>query len=113
MTGGRASRAKGARRELEAVRILQEAGISAEKVPLSGAVGGSYGGDISCPILGVDRRLEVKARATDFSLIRRWLGDHYGLVLKADRKPALIVLRLSDFAQLAIGADRKRLEAAE
>jgi hypothetical protein len=112
MSGGRASRAKGARRELEAVRILQAAGIAALKMPLSGSVDG-FAGDITCPVLGVDRRLEVKARASDFSLIRRWLGDHYGLVLKTDRQPALIVIRLDDFAQLAIGADLKRLEAAE
>jgi hypothetical protein len=92
---------------------MQTAGLAAEKTPLSGSVGGKFAGDISCPILGVDRRFEVKARASDFSLIRRWLDENYGLILKTDRKPTLVVMRLDDFAELAYGADRKRLEAAE
>jgi Holliday junction resolvase len=113
MTGGRASRLKGNRAERRAVSTLQEAGLAAERIPLSGSAGGSFSGDISCPILGIDRRIEVKCRATDFALIRRWLAEHYALILRTDRQDDLIVMRLSDFGDLAYGADRKRLEAAE
>jgi hypothetical protein len=109
--GGRRSRDKGARSEREAVAILQAAGIAAEKIPLSGAAGGSFVGDITTPVLGIDRRLEVKCRAAGFGLIYRWLAGHYGLVLRADRSEPLIVLRLKDFAELALRTDQGRCGA--
>jgi hypothetical protein len=49
MTGGRASRQKGNRTERAIVRVLQERGLAAERVPLSGSMRGRFGGDISCP----------------------------------------------------------------
>ena len=52
--GGRASRAKGNRTERAVVRFLQNAGFSAERVPLSGSAGGSYFGDITVPVIGRD-----------------------------------------------------------
>ena len=105
---GRMSRNKGLRGEREVVHVLQEHGIAAERVPLSGAAGGSYTGDINCPVLGRDERLEVKWRATGFTQIYGWLADHYGLVIRQDRAEPLICIRLKDFARLAIAADRKR-----
>lgn len=107
--GGLRSRNKGARIEREAVNLLQEAGIAAERVPLSGAVGGSYKGDVSMPVLGHDVTLEVKARAAGFKQIYGWIAGNYGLVLRADRQEPLICLRLSDFADLARLSDELRL----
>lgn len=107
-TGGRRSRAKGNRIEREAVAILQAAGIAAERIPLSGSAGGSFVGDITAPVLGVDRRLEVKCRAAGFTTIYRWLAGHFGLVLRADQAEPLIVIRLRDFAELAVDADGRR-----
>jgi Holliday junction resolvase len=109
MSGGASSRRKGARIELEAVHILQDHGLAAEKVPLSGGAGGRWTGDISVPVLGLDRRLEVKCRATGFRKAYEWLADNYGLVIRADRAEPLVCLRLRDFAELAITADRKRV----
>ena len=109
---GRKSRDKGARAEREAVAVLQEHGLAAERVPLSGAAGGRFVADVSVPILGLDKRLEVKCRATGFRSIYGWLADNYGLVIRADRSEPLIVVRLSDFAALAIRADAIRKEAA-
>src|ERR1700752_2920714 len=60
--GGRASRQKGNRVERAIVAALQEAGFAAERIPLSGSAGGRFSGDITMPLLGVDRRVEVKAR---------------------------------------------------
>jgi len=60
--GGRASRQKGNRTERALARYLQERGFAAERVPLSGAARGRFGGDVSVPLLGIDRRCEVKAR---------------------------------------------------
>lgn len=109
---GRHSRNKGARVEREAVAILQEAGIAAERIPLSGAAGGSFSGDISMPVMGRDRRLEVKCRAAGFKQIYDWKGGNYGLVLRRDRDAPLIVLSLKDFAELVNRVEWERYRAA-
>ena len=61
---GRRSRNKGARTERSIVNALQANGIAAVRVPLSGAVGGRFAGDIVLPLMGRDLCVEVKARAT-------------------------------------------------
>ena len=51
--GGKHSRNKGAAYEREIVNQLKDYGIEAERVPLSGAMKGNYGGDIKLgPVLG-------------------------------------------------------------
>jgi Holliday junction resolvase len=88
--------------EREVVALLQEAGIAAEKVPLSGAVkGGKFEADIDCPVRGIDRKLECKHWKGGFKTIHRLLASHYGLVVRDDRTEPLIVMRLKDFAELA------------
>jgi hypothetical protein len=77
-------------------------------VPLSGAARGRFGGDVSVPLLGVDRRIEVKARRNGFAQLYAWLGDHDFLILKADRKEPLVVLRLSEAARIAALAERNK-----
>ena len=62
MSGGRASRDKGNRAERAIVKFLQERGFAAERVPLSGSAGGSYLGDLTVPVIGIDRVVEVKVR---------------------------------------------------
>src|ERR1700745_3003483 len=70
--GGRKSRDKGNRAERSVVKFLQDRGFAAERVPLSGSAGGSYLGDISVPVLGVDRVVEVKCRANGFRELYAW-----------------------------------------
>jgi Holliday junction resolvase len=60
--GGSASRDKGARMERAIVHALQGHSLAAERVPLSGAAHGRFGGDISVPALGRDLRGEAKCR---------------------------------------------------
>jgi hypothetical protein len=60
--GGRRSRDKGNRAERALVRALQDHGFAAERVPLSGAAGGKFAGDVTVPLMGLDRRVEVKCR---------------------------------------------------
>ena len=43
--GGRASRNKGNRTERAIVRLLRDRGLAGERVPLSGAARGRFGGD--------------------------------------------------------------------
>lgn len=57
--------------------MLREAGVPAQRVPLSGAAGGRFAGDI---ILGDGRRCEVKIRRSGLSLLYRLLGDQPGPV---------------------------------
>ena len=96
-----ASKRKGDGFEREVVAILQEAGIAAEKIPLSGAIkGGSFEGDIRCPVRGQDKKLECKRRAQAFGTLYGFLGSNYATVVRDNRTPALVVLRLTDFMEL-------------
>ena len=85
------SKDKGNRVEREIVKRHLAAGIEAERVPLSGAVGGSYSGDLR---VGSDLKAEVKARASGegFRLLERWLGDNDLLFLRRDRTAPLVVM---------------------
>jgi hypothetical protein len=109
MRGGRKSRDKGNRAERAIVRLLQERGFAAERVPLSGAAGGSYRGDINVPVLGVDRVVEVKCRANGFRALYAWLTDRDILIVRADRREPLCVLPLrlaADVAAKAAGHEK-------
>jgi Holliday junction resolvase len=108
MSGGRASRDKGNRAERAVVRLLQEYGFTAERVPLSGAARGRFGGDVSVPLLGRDRRAEVKCRGNGFRQLYDWLGTHDFLVVKADRSEPLIIVRLKFAAEIAKLAERAK-----
>jgi hypothetical protein len=102
--GGKHSRDKGGRRERSVTSALQDAGFAAEKIS------GMYkaGPDISLPLLGIDRDIEVKSRASGFERIRAWLADRYALVVIVDREEPIVVLRLRDAIQVAKAAERRR-----
>jgi Holliday junction resolvase len=108
MSGGRASRQKGNRTERAVVRLLQERGFSAERVPLSGAARGRFGGDVSVPVLGIDRRVEVKVRGDGFREIYRWLDGADFLIVRADRRELLVVIPLKLAAEIAMVAEQGR-----
>ncbi len=91
---GKKSRDKGARFEREIVAILQSMGRAGEKMPLSGALGGKWAGDISAPVLGSDWRVEAKVRADGFKKIYDYLGLNDALIIKADRCRPLVVVDL-------------------
>jgi Holliday junction resolvase len=101
---GRRSRDKGARTERAIVRLLQEAGFAAEKIS------GMYkpGSDISVPLLGVDRKTEVKCRARGFGQLYAWLHGAEFLIIKADRSEPLVVVRLKLAAEIAAIAERNK-----
>lgn len=108
MAGGRRSRDKGNRTERAIVRVLQDHGLGAERVPLSGSAGGSYAGDLTLPLLGVDRVVEVKARANGFRELYAWLEGRDLLVIKADRRASLVVIPLDLAARIAMAAEAKK-----
>jgi len=106
MTGGRASRKKGDRAERAIVHFLQDRGLAAERVPLSGSAGGSYCGDVTVPVIGRDLTAEVKVRARGFAQLYDWLAGRDFLVVRADRREPLVVLPLRLAAEIAGAAER-------
>lgn len=90
-------RRKGSAFERAVVALHRELGTPAERVPLSGAAGGSYTGDVKIGPLGSEKATftaECKARGKGggFKLIERWLGGKHLLYLKRDRQPPLVVM---------------------
>ena len=106
--GGRASRNKGNRTERAIVRLLRDRGLAGERVPLSGAARGRFGGDISVPVLGRDLRGEAKCRGDGggFKSLYDWIEGRDFLVIRADRKPMLVVARLELAADVVMAAER-------
>ena len=111
--GGRASRDKGNRTERAIVRLLQERGLAGERVPLSGAARGRFGGDISVPALGRDLRGEAKCRGDGggFKSLYDWIEGRDFLVIRADRKPLLVVVTLELAAEVVMAAERTKGDA--
>jgi Holliday junction resolvase len=100
----RGRRVKGARFENEVVDALQGHGIAAERVPLSGAVkGGSFEGDVLCPVQGQDWKLECKRKARAFTTLYRFIGGNNAVVVRDDHTKPLVVMTLETFARLARG----------
>jgi Holliday junction resolvase len=110
MSGGRASRDKGSRAERALVNLLQAAGFAAERVPLSGAAHGRFGGDVSVPLLGVDQRVEVKVRVDGFRELYRWLDGADLLVVRSDRHEPLVIIPLRFAIEIAVAAERGRAQ---
>jgi hypothetical protein len=69
--------------------------MTAVRVALSGAGGDRFAGDIVLPLIGRDFCVEVKARADGFRELYSWLDQRDGLILKAHRQEALVVVWLS------------------
>jgi Holliday junction resolvase len=110
MSGGRAPKQKGDRAERQIVGLMLTAGFSAERSLRPGATPGrkatTY--DISMPLLSVDRRVEVKSRSDGFSRLYAWLEGNYALIVKADRKEPLVVMRLRDAMEVAQAAESRK-----
>jgi len=90
------SRRKGARVENDIANAIQRHGIPARKRS------GMYirGHDLDVQVRGRTLRAEVKSRAQGFGTVYRWLEGRDVLIVKADRKSALVVLPLDLAAQL-------------
>lgn len=87
---GKKSRDKGARFEREVVNFHKELGLDAERVPLSGALKGSYAGDVRIEAFIA----ECKRRANGFNQLYGWIEHDNAdlLVIRSDNKPRMYVL---------------------
>ena len=94
---GKSQRDKGQRREREIVHHWTGRGVKCARVPLSGAAGGDYAGDIDIYAFGRDEAPligEVKARGTGagFKTIKKWLGSNDMLILHEDHSARLYLI---------------------
>jgi hypothetical protein len=82
-------------------RLLQAQGIAATKIS------GMYkpGADISVSLHGSDRAVEVKCRSAGFAQLHDWLNQRDVLIVKADRREPLVVLRMGLAMQTARAAE--------
>lgn len=103
---GKPSRDKGARVERELVAALNEVGLDAKRVPLSGAARG-FKGDIiiSNEFTSYTRKtwqVEVKARkdGSGFKTLEAWLGDNDFLFLKRNNADPIVVMSWDSFLNL-------------
>jgi hypothetical protein len=103
MSGGRSPKRKGVRIERMLAQQLLKHGVVCARVPLSGAAGGAWSGDIHLELLGRTCRVEVKARHA-FTSLYRWLSRADLLLLKADRLDPIAVLPLRLLAELIAAA---------
>lgn len=92
------SKDKGRRAEHFVVALHTNVGVEAERVPLSGSLGGKYSDDVVLPF----GRGEVKARKNGegFKTLEGWMKDCAALFLKRDRQPCLVVLTQEAYVDL-------------
>ncbi len=93
------NKAKGYRVEREIVKLHEAIGIPAERIPLSGAAGGSFKGDV---VIDGHWRAEVKCRGSGsgFSTMEKWLGDNDLLFLKKDRSMPFVAMTWETYQKL-------------
>jgi len=103
----RGRRIKGSQGVRELVKILNEAGVPARSVPLSGAMSSTgFGGDVLVGeppvpgrggmVLGPEQRWEVKRRR-GFASIYKWLEDAAVLAFRGDRGEWIVTMRLDTY----------------
>ncbi len=104
-----ASRVKGDAFEREIVHKLIAGGLEAQRVPLSGAAKGRFGGDIQATVCGIWEKLECKIRKRAWLDLYGWIEDNFCLVIRRNAEPGkpvpetLVVMRLDDFIRLSKG----------
>lgn len=105
---GRKHKQKGDRVERKIVALHKAAGIMAERIPLSGAAGGSFSGDLKLE-LGEGLLGEVKARkeAAGWKTIKTWLGNNDVLFLVEDCCEPLVVLTWASYQAVLQGMAEK------
>jgi hypothetical protein len=99
MSGGRAPKRNGVRAKQALVRLLCELGLPCARVPLSGAIGGAWPGDIQLELRSSTLKIEVKARR-EFRTPHHRLAGVDPVPLKGDHQQPLAVLPIALLAEL-------------
>lgn len=92
---------KGRRAEHAIVKLHTDIGVEAERMPLSGSLGGKYSDDV---LIAGRVRAEVKARksGTGFKTLETWMKDCPIMFLKRDRVAPLVVMTAAMYQELAL-----------
>ena len=99
---GSSSKRKGTRFEREVREFFENfLGVEAYRIPLSGAARG-FKGDLIVPDVFGDRPVECKFGNRVPKTPYVWLGDNAALIMRRKWEPALIVMRLNDWAELVM-----------
>ena len=96
------AKAKGARIEREIRDRHLALGIPAEKMPLSGALGGEWSGDLR--VAGMKAEVKARARGAGFTTLEKWLGSNDLLFLRKDRSDPMVVLSWDAWSKLIVSA---------
>ncbi len=98
------SKRKGYYNERKIVQLLNEAGIPAQRIPLSGALGRTMHADLSGDIDIMDLKAEVKARANGqgFTVLEKWKRDNDLLILRRDRKDPMVCMDWDVYIKLML-----------
>lgn len=107
---GRKSKDKGYRFE-NALRIVLNAFGPCERMPLSGAIGGDFSGDLRWLIRNVRMKIQCKKKARGFKLIYNELKSHDALIIGADREPPVLCIPLHKFAEIFLHEPEENPEA--
>jgi hypothetical protein len=99
---GRRSRRKGAGAELDVLHIGQDNGFAVTKRSRMYRAGH----DLDWPLLGVDRRIEIKRHANGQGRLYAWLAPVFAVIHRGDRREWLITLRLTDALEISKAAER-------
>ena len=108
---GRKSQRKGYRNEAAFVKRMEAHDLAAQRMPLSGALGGvagmDLGGDVKIWTVWNEWRVECKCRKDGFRELYKWLEPQNidRLSLKANNRPGLIVMTEDTFAELVSEAE--------
>lgn len=97
------SKDKGRRAEHAIVALHTAIGVEAERMPLSGSLGGKYRDDV---LIAGTVRAEVKSRKNGegFKTLEAWMKDCPLLFLKRDRVAPMVVMTAALYQQLAQAA---------
>ena len=89
--------------------LLRDAGIEAERVPVSGSSRG-FKGDIWMRIEGTVYKGEVKRRKDEFKKIYKWLEGKDMLFIRDDYKGWLVVLTLDSFLNIVVSLMEREID---
>jgi hypothetical protein len=67
---------------------------------------------LSVPLLGVDRRIEVKSRGNGFKQLYEWLNGADFLIVRADRSEPLVVVPFRLAIEIAKAAENSRMRVS-
>jgi hypothetical protein len=98
-------RCKGNRVERELVAYPRDRGCAADRVPLSGSCGGRFAGDVTVPLLCVDRSIDATIHGS-----YGWLAGRDFLIVRADRREPLVIVPLKLAAEITAAAEHGKAQ---